>query len=396
MINKKVSKILGPVAGIMSFMIAMGSVSIPACAAETTIAQSADVNYEINQNGVKFKVTNIVGTKHKVKIDAVIERKEGFKDLDERNLHFNLYMDKTQSNSGSASWGISDKNTIRIECEDESKEGFPETGNIRADLVMGEYDFNGSLVIPVDFSESFKKVMEKDLNEKVSDDISIVKFESDAIGTRIIVNKPTEKVASIRDLHNDATKYIIKVDDKIYTMSHMNSTNDDTDNLSYEFEDLTYEDVKDAEKISIVPIICNIKSNDMENYYKNNIEDFINSKVTSDNVKYNKEISFEDGTKGEIKVERCDGKIKLYCSSNSDKNSLLMASGIDGVYTGDNDEDVSFSSINKPIVYKDTNKEHQYVVQFDDSNKDKPFEVFLDGLISNNDKFEIGNEISVK
>ncbi len=63
MINKKVSKIIGPVAGVMGFMIAMGAVSVPVYAAETILSQSADSNYEINQNGVKFKVTNIIGTR---------------------------------------------------------------------------------------------------------------------------------------------------------------------------------------------------------------------------------------------------------------------------------------------------------------------------------------------
>ena len=129
---------------------------MPVYAAETVISQNADAGYEMNQNGVKFKVNKIIGTKHRVKVDAVIQREAGIEDYSYGNLNFNIYMDDNHDCGGSMSWGNSDEKTVTIKAIDENDEGFAETGKLRIDAVMGQYDFNGSLVIPVDFTESFK------------------------------------------------------------------------------------------------------------------------------------------------------------------------------------------------------------------------------------------------
>ena len=91
------------------------------------------------------------------------------------------------------------------------------------------------------------------------------------------------------------------------------------------------------------------------------------------------EILFKDGTKGQVKVERTGDKIKLYCSSDSDKKSMLMAMETSGIYIDGEDY---YDHTDDPIIYKSTENEHQYVVEFNDTNKDKTFEVFLGGFIS--------------
>lgn len=396
MVNKKISRIMGPAAGIMGFMMAMGAVSVPVYAAETVISQSADAGYEMNQNGVTFKVNNIIGTKHRVKIDAVIQREAGFEDYSYGNLQFNIYMDDNHEGGTSMSWGDSDEKTVTIKAIDENNEEFAPTGNLRIDAVMGEYDFNGSLVIPVDFTESFKQNMEKEVDEKIDDSTKIIKFESDAISTRLIVDEPERDFFS-RRAYNENRGFIIKVDDKIYTLRSSDYTNDENNYCIYENEGVTFNDIKDAEKISIIPLKCSMTDDERENYYKNMSEDFFSKKITEDKVSYNKEIPFEDGAKGEFKVERTDNKIKFYCSSDSDKKSLLMATTLDGFFTGDEDSEyyTSFEDIHSK-VYKDKEKEHVYVAEFDDINKDMTFEVFFEELILNSDKFEIGNEISIK
>lgn len=369
---------------------------MPVYAAETVISQNADAGYEMNQNGVKFKVNKIIGTKHRVKVDAVIQREAGIEDYSYGNLNFNIYMDDNHDCGGSMSWGNSDEKTVTIKAIDENDEGFAETGKLRIDAVMGQYDFNGSLVIPVDFTESFKQIMEKDVNEKIADDVKIIKFESDAISTRLIVDEP-EKDFFSKVSYNENTDFIIKADDKIYTLRSLDFTNDENNYCIYGNEGVTFNDIKDAEKISIIPLKCSMTDKERENYYKDMNEDFDSQRVTEDKVNYKKEISFADGTKGEFKVERADNKIKFYCSSDSDKKSLLMASTLDGFFTGD--EDSNFYTDSEDLyseVYKDKEKEHVYVAAFDDANKDMTFEVFFEGIISNIDKFEIGNEISVK
>ena len=392
MVNKKLSRIMGPVLGIMGFMITMGAVSIPACAAETNISQSAYSNYEINENGIKFKVTDIVGTKHKVKINAVIEGKD-VTDLDYRNLQFYIYMNTNENCLKSASWGASGNDKIEIEVENESEEGFSETGNVRADIVMGNYDFNRSITIPVDFTESFKQVMEKEVNAEVSEDVKILKFESDAIGTRIIVYKQSDKDRGIRNFYEDHIKYIFKVDEKIYLIDSRGCDYDENGYIIYENPNLRYNDIKDAKNIGIIQVKSNMTGEEIEDYYKNNDSDFRDNKVVTDNVVYNGEMSFEDGTKGKITVKRTDDKIKLYCSSDSDKKSMLMAVAIDGVYT---DGEEYYDSADEPVIYKNTENNNEYIVEFNDKDKGKTFEVFLDGFMLNSDKFELSNEISVK
>lgn len=395
MVNKKISRIIGPAAGIMGFVMAMGAVSVPVYAAETVISQSADAGYEMNQNGVKFKVNKIVGTKHRVKIDAVIQREAGIEDYSYGNLEFKIYMDDNHDGGSSMSWGNSDDKTVTIQAIDENDEEFAPTGNLRIDAIMGEYDFNGSLVIPVDFTESFKQNMEKEVDEKIDDSMKIIKFESDAISTRLIVDEPGRDFFSMR-AYDENANFLIKADDKIYTLKSCGTTNDENHYSIYENEGMTFNDIKDAQKISVIPMKCSMTDKERENYFKNMSYDYYSNKVTEDKVNYNKEISFEDGTKGQFKVERVDNKIKIYCSSDSDKKSLLMATSLEGFFTGDDSEHyTNFEDIHS-TVYKDTEKEHVYIAEFDDTNKDMTFEVFFEGLILNSDKFEIGNEISIK
>ncbi|WP_294401885.1 hypothetical protein [uncultured Clostridium sp.] len=396
MVNKKISRIIGSAAGIMGFMMAMGVVSIPAYAAEAVISQSLDAGYEMNQNGVKFKVNKIVGTKHRVKIDAVIQMETGIEDYSHGNLQFNIYMDDNHEGGSSMSWGNSDEKTVKITAIDENDEEFAPTGKLRIDAVMGEYDFNGSLIIPVDFTEDFKQNMEKQIDEKINDNMKIIKFESDAISTRLIVDEP-ERNFFLRRAYDESTSFIIKADDKIYTLNSHGTTNDENDYTVYENEGLTFNDIKDAEEIRIIPLKCNMTDKERENYYNDMDEDSYSDKITEDKVNYTKEMSFDDGTKGEFKAERADNKIKLYCSSDSDKKSFLMASEIEGFFTGDEEDGYYYGHEDlHSSVYKDKDKEHVYVAEFDDINKNMTFEVFFDGLIKNIDKFEIGNEISVK
>lgn len=411
MINKKLSRIIGPAAGVMVFMMSVGIMPVQAYAAETISVQneaalqnSGNVNYEIEQNGVKLKVTDIIGTKNKIRINAVITRADGFgEDIhSHRNLELRMYMDKQETNGGGSSWSYPDENTIVISAEEESESGFAEKGNIRADLVIGDYDFNGSIVIPVDFTESFKQYMKKDLDISIDKDNKITGFESDAIGTRIIVSRVIDD--SKYGIYYDAMDpyFIIKAGNKMYTAANIGGGSyneyDDSYTCYFEAEGLTYNDIKDEENISFIPIQCTMTSDEIEEKYKDisYYEKLSKESVVSDNIKYNKEIEFSDGTKGEIKAERKDNKIKIYCSSDSDSKSLLMAESLNGLFT-DGSEDYSNSIFeDDKVMYKDENTENQYVAEFKDSYPEMMFETHMDVILLSSDKFKIGDEIKIK
>ena len=411
MVNKKISRIIGPAAGVMVFMMSIGIIPVQAYGAEIQSVKSEaamsgneNMNYEIEQNGIKLKVTDIIGTKNKIKIDAFITREDGFGDdiHSHRNIELNLYMDKVDINSSGTSWSYTDDKTIEINSEQESEEGFLEKGNIRADLVMGDYDFNGSLVIPVDFTESFKQYMKKDLDISFDKNNEIIGFESDAIGTRLILSRAIEDTRFGGHVYEKEPSFIIKVGNKMYSASYSGRGSYSSDDESYacyfETQELTYNDIKDAESISVIPIKSTFTSDEIEKQYIDSsyYEQLSKESTVSDNIKYNKELNFTDGTKGELKVERTGDKINIYCSSDSDNKSLILANGIYGIFT-DGIDDYSNSIFEKnKTMFKDENTENQYVVQFKDSHPEMMFQANIDILSLNSDKFDIGDEIKIK
>lgn len=411
MINKKISKIIGPAAGIMVFMMSIGIMPVQAYAAETqsiqneaSLSKSGNLNYEIEQNGVKLTITDIIGTRNKIKINATITREDGFDENinSHRSIELNMHKEKEESNGGGSSWSYPNKNTIEISSEEKSENGFSEKGNIRADLVIGEYDFNGSLVIPVDFTESFKQYMKADLDVNIEKNNKVLGFESDAIGTSIIVSRPVEDIRHGSYYSIMEPCFIIKVGNKMYRTDYIGGRNysedDETYTCNFESEKLTYNDIKDADSISIIPVKCTMTSDEIEEKYNDSslYEKLSKEAVTENNVKYNKEVEFTDGTKGEIKVERANNKIRVYCSSDSDIKSFMLAEGISSIFTDGSDDYRNSVYEDDKVICKDENAENQYIAEFEDSHPEMMFETHIDTIMLNSDKFDIGDEIKIK
>ncbi|MGY5215239.1 hypothetical protein [Clostridium butyricum] len=411
MINKKISKIIGPAAGIMVFMMSIGIIPVQAYASETqsiqneeSLSKSGNVNYEIEQNGVKLTITDIIGTRNKIKINATITREDGFDEdiKSHRSIELNMHKEKEESNGGGSSWSYPNKNTIEISSEEKSENGFSEKGNIRADLVIGEYDFNGSLVIPVDFTESFKQYMKTDLDVNIDKNNKVLGFESDAIGTSIIVSRPVEDIRHGSYYSIMEPCFIIKVGNKMYRTDYIGgrsySEDDETYKCNFESEKLTYNDIKDADSISIIPVKCTMTYDEIEAKYNDSslYEKLSKEAVTENNVKYNKEVEFTDGTKGEIKVERANNKIRVYCSSDSDIKSFMLAEGISSIFTDGSDDYRNSVYEDDKVICKDENAENQYIAEFEDSHPEMMLETHIDTIMLNSDKFDIGDEIKIK
>lgn len=411
MINKKISRIIGPAAGIMVFIMSVGIMSVQAYAAETqnvqnegSLLKSGNVNYEIEQNGVKLKVTSIIGTKNKIKMKATITREDGFDEdiRGHRSIELRMNKEKEQPNSSGSSWSYPNDNTIEINAEEESKNGFSKKGDIRVDLVIGEYDFNGSLVIPVDFTESFNQYMKQDLDVNINDNYKITGFESDAIGTRIIVSKPVDNSMYENNDSKIDPYFILKVGNKMYCARDIGGGDYDEDDKTYtsaiEVEGLTYNDIKDENSISIIPLKCTMTSHEINEKYKDNslYEKLLKEQVTDNNIKYNKELEFTDGTKGEIKVERANNKIRVYCSSDSDIKSFMLAEGISSIFTDGSDDYRNSVYEDDKVICKDENAENQYIAEFEDSHPEMMLETHIDTIMLNSDKFDIGDEIKIK
>jgi len=431
MINKKISKVLGPILGIMGFMLATGILEAPALASDnaqavnseyTTSTTSAAVTYKdysvnINksaeQNGIKVTIEKAEATKHKLKVTVKIESEKPFDKSKDRNsiVQVTFGGNNNYNGGGRPCKYIDDKTKLITleECNDEKE--FPESGDLRVDVALPNYKVNIGIDATVDFSEAFKNTIEKDISAKIPKfDCTLTKLESNIMGTRIIYSEPEKDNSDMENEFSNSpnSAILLKVGDTIYPTQSGDSYSSGTgenDKLimgTYESEAATYDKVKDQNDMSIIPVVCSMSYDDLDKIYKENSKNESDkekdaNKETTNNVSYEKSFEFSDGSKGEIyNIERNDNSVKVYCKGTSDKESLLMAinmfmsySVMDGKTNNDWYDSSSVS------VYKDSKDALGYAVEFDNVEKDRAVELSIDDLIKQIDKFEIGDEIQV-
>lgn len=429
MINKKISKILAPIIGIMGFLLAAGVMEIPAFAdsdisaqASTTTTQAAvtlgtpenedyfiNVNKSVTQNGVKVTVDKVAASKHKLKVVVKIESD---KPIDREKISNSIeevtYGENDVYGGGEDSNYPDDKTmiiTMNRKCDNSE---YPEKGDLRVDIVFPEYKVNAGIDVPVDFSEQFKKTIEKEVGAKIEDNnITIDKLECDTLGTYLAYSRKSSDLHGKNEFMTlSHSPMILKVGDKMYeTRSTGSSSTRDKDNNritkgEYEAESLTYDRVKDKGNISVVPIVCNITSDELIkiNKNKNEIKDGVSTKDTINNVSYENSFEFNDGTKGEIyNIERNDNSVKVYCKGDSEKESLLMASNmrLSYEYIKGQDKFDYYTDNNQISFYKDPKDNLGYIVEFNNVKKDKAADLNIDNIIKYIDKFKIENEIEI-
>ena len=424
MVNKKISRILGPVLGVMGFMLAIGVLEETSVFADdnvqvnstytnsTTSAAVTCQDYSINinksaqQNGVKVTVDKAIVTKHKLKVTLKIESEKPIEKMKHDNSIFEVTYGEENGNYGghtsSHSEYINDK-TMLVTLEKDNYEGeYPVKGEMRVDVVLSNYKVNIGMDIPVDFTKSFNNIIEKDISGKIPEfDYTLNKMESDVMGTRITYNEPkrdddTEDASD--SLFNSAM--ILKVGDKMYKTESNGSYMDKDEVISgnYEVKLLTYDEVKDEKNISIIPVICNISDKELQEIYsKENEKQENTNKETTNNVSYEKTFNFTDGTKGEIyNIERNDNSIKVYCKGASEKESLLMASNMYAGYQYIKEENNhDFYDNSNMSFYKDPKEALGYIVELNNVKKDKVVELSYDTLIKYADRYKLEDEIKL-
>lgn len=404
--SKKISKLLGITSGAVTFMLVMGTISMPVFASDTTkqneykvnsvLLDKQNSNNVIEQNGSKLTVADITGSKNKINLKIKFESDTEFDDVDEMSMVCNVYMEGTNKESWGYSTNLTDKHTMEIDSEVENEEGFPTTGVVRVDFVFGHKDFNGTLRIPVDFTNNFSEDISKDLNVKVNDtDENIDKFISNAIETKVVTSKilpEDENFFGGGFGMNDNTMFVLKSDDKMYgTDGWSERSGEDNKSIQgYQFDDVKYNDLKDAKNISIIPISRNQSLEDTENYKDDKYDS-----ITEDNVTYENAFKFADNTESAIKLEKTNETIKFYCKSDSYNKSLLIANAIGGIFIKDNDEETRSES-GKKVMYNDVNDKNTVVVEFKNEYPDREFNMHINYHVTSIDKYKIGEEIKVK
>ncbi|WP_294401884.1 DUF4179 domain-containing protein [uncultured Clostridium sp.] len=406
--SKKIIRILTPISGIMSFMLVMGLMATPVFAEETktenAIVEESDktdyatyVNSVCEKKGFKITLNKVTATKDKMNVIASIEFPNEIGEEDMKNAIYSLSVKNVKCDSD---WGRDrkvDGRKIEINYEVISGEEFPDKVELRFDVIIPKYNLNAWVNQTVELNKHTDKIIEKDIsvrNEKSR--VTYEKFNCDILGSSLYTKEDEyDENIDYDDLYSDhESRMLVKCDDKFYVF----------DDRSYYFHDqyntevnicksLTYDDMKDAEKISLIPVTCTMKNKDREKLYDN---DYFreSDEVTTDNVSYEKEFKFADGKNGEIsKIERTENSVKVYCSSDSEKKSLLMAIGLYGRYRCD---DKSYGEAGK-IIYKNPDDADGYIVEFTDVSKNAELNLNNDDyMLGQSSYFELGQAIEIK
>ena len=421
--KKKIVKLLGPVAGIMSFMLLTGVFTTSAFAdqvstSSTAITQNSTKDYKkiinksVEQNGVKVTLLDVVATKHKIKANIKLECSKGIQDEKKNGLFVQGIYNMQESWGGGQGTSNIDDNTLIVEIEDECEDNseYKSNGDYRLDIVVPYYKVNIGMNIPVDFTSEFAKVKENEVSIYVKDlDVNIKKVESDILGTNIYYTQKSQNYSN-SDFDNEVHDPIVllKVGDKIYVANSYGGANwgsynedNDLEYRTYYSKDATYDKVTTTDAISIIPISNDITYNESNKFYDEKYKDGyeVNEEdyTTEQSVSFVKEFDFSDKSKGEIyKIERDNDIVKLYCKGNSKEKSLLMASTMDIYPKYDENEQYYYDEDYYKTIYKDKNDDNGYVVEFTNVDKDRNMIVGIDDLIQFSDRYKFGEEIKLK
>ncbi|EKQ57361.1 MULTISPECIES: DUF4179 domain-containing protein [unclassified Clostridium] len=414
MINKKICKLLGPILGVMGFMLSIGILEVPVLGADnvqvtsayTSITTSAAVTYtdysvnvnkSVTQNGLKVTLEKAVATKHKLRAEIKVESTQPFDQTKNNNSIFQLlYGEDDLGGQGMSSSYIDDKTLlITIEQDNNDKE-FPEKGDLRLDVVFPYYKVTIGMDASVDFSEAFNNELNEDISTNLPESNYVLnKLDSDVLGTTITYSGPRED-------HTDRSidsSIILKAGNKMYKLRASGSSSDDKGvKGTYESKAATYDVLKDQKDISVIPLICNMTWDEFRKTHEDNYKKNDANRETLNNVSYLKSFDFSDGSKGEIyNIERNDNSVKVYCRGNSEKASLLMASNMDMYYKFVEGQTnyVNYESDKYMSFYKDPNDALGYIVEFDNLDKTKALELNFNPTIKQIDRYNLNKEIQI-
>ncbi|WP_035294425.1 DUF4179 domain-containing protein [Clostridium sp. KNHs214] len=342
-----------------------------------------------SSNGYNFTIEKLVGTPNKIIIAVKIHSEKPFGKIEDVKSMFmpSFKMNDIMMWDGASSGcTLIDKNNLMMVIEEDSIKGFPKRGNIKMSIHSTVDDkTNVDFSFKTDFSSSYKKTVTKKLKGTVKEgNIKVERINSSILGSVLMVD----------NYHIDKGDLLLKLDDNIYT-SNERGAKDGKGHIF--FPAATYEKVKSANKISVILVKNNMKFSDKEHEDINKkIQKSLENESLDKNIKYNKYLTFTDGTKGEFyNIERSNNKVKLYF--RSDKYAKEFATHVRlHEYFGDTSTDNYDVKQYFSCAYKDSNDDKGYVIEFDNVNTDKQLEVsfYLEELIP--EKNKIGEEIRVR
>lgn len=409
--TKQISKMLAPLSGIMSFMFAMGVMTVPVSAQEINMENSAYeesvktdyttyINSTVEKNGFKVTINKLTSAKNRMNVTTTIEFPN---EITQEAINDSIFIFTVKKSKLESDWGdriiINDK-TLEVNFDVTGFEDLPLNADLRFDVIIPEYNLNAWVNVNADLSKNINKTIEKDIdiyNDKAK--ITYNKVEADVLGTSVYFKE--DEYSGDYDYENSYSdsdsKMLIKCDGKLYEFNDKdhNFYGEGNDGR-YTCRELTYDTICNVESITLIPVTCTLTNKDKEQIYNTMNYDSEDNMETFDNVTYKKDFDFNDGKDGEVtKVEKDDNKVKLYIDTDSENKSILMACGMNGWIEHNNDS--NYYGDAEKSIYKDPDSKYGYIVEFAGVDKDANLHVYgNDDILSYSENFEFGKEVKIK
>ncbi|GAA0076698.1 hypothetical protein UT300005_10760 [Clostridium sp. CTA-5] len=295
MLNRKLSRILGPILGIMVFMSSagLGQVKVLAddnvntsleCYENTTANQfndySININKSVKQNGFKVTLDKVTGTKHNLNVILKVESDKALdKEKIEKFISEVSFANEYTDNSSTWFDYLDDRSFIIHLNGKKDEEEFPENGELRVDLVLPYYKVNLGIDSYVDFSESFKKTIQEKIATKIPEfNLKLDELGSNIVGTRFKCSGTYDE--KINEEKGSANSFLIlKKENIMYRLSSDGFWSSDGEVTGeYIADSATYDRIKDINNLSIIPIVGHMSYEEIYNMYEKDKESILDDK----------------------------------------------------------------------------------------------------------------------
>ncbi|SHI18832.1 DUF4179 domain-containing protein [Clostridium intestinale] len=329
--------------------------------------------------GYTFTIEKLVVTPSKAVVAIRVNAEKPFDRDKDKSILENLSVFVNFPNMD-AKWGTGsqnveyiDDNTAILVNESEIYGGyFKKRGDLKINLnsmkIEGVDDVSANFDFKVNFSESFNKVLDRKIDKfvKIGNEETYMKsMQSTILGTHIYF--------TTFDM-NENGKFVLEVDDKIYRFMSWGSGEDGANTF---IKELTYDVIKNAKSIKIIPIY---KEDVKEEVKQLNSEDL----VLNENLKVPQKFMFSKDSQGEIyKVENLNNKLRIYYDNG--ERTLAEISSMD-IY-GEGEQDWA-----KSVIEKDPERKNGYFIEREINDNTK----YSLRVVDLRFKYKVGEAVNIK
>lgn len=335
-------------------------------------------------NGFKVTIENIIATPNLLEAVVKVESSEALKrNPKEDNFYISVKMGDSKlgraGSSGSQPYYIDDHTVILNYKEKLEGDKFPKLGELKIDIQkrtpeLEAMDLDLSFKANIDFTSAFKNNYDININKQVNKKFELKKLEANAMGSELKFSG--EDTSYLYDPWGP--RYYLEVDGKIYAQTLGNNM---------DFPQLTANVLRNANSIN-----CIISDTENEIKWQVYSDNVTIENIQSNNIKYPKTITSQNGLKGEFyNIEWEGDTLKFYFRSEYEALPIFNELALS---VSNNEEDKDFSRYtNKYTIVK---TEEGYVAQFSDVDRNNYIELIYNNFGLPLDNFKEPQVIKIK